>query len=83
LRLNFNGLKKHVSQVAQKQRDGEKRTPRGFVELRATDLVQGSDALGAVVEFSDEDGGRVTIRLASSDTLDVTGLVRTFWNRKR
>jgi len=51
----------------------------GFVELRGADLLGGD----TMVEVSDGDGTRMTIRIGAGGALDVTALINAFrrWAR--
>jgi hypothetical protein len=63
--------------VAESRNGQSSEAPAGFVELR------GSDLLGAatVIEVSDVDGARMTIRLGAGSALDATALVGAFRRR--
>jgi hypothetical protein len=73
LRVNYESLKRRVSVVATPVVSG------GFVELRGADLIGGEPTMsGAVVEVSDGDGARMTIRLAAGTAFDPAALVGAF-----
>jgi len=52
-----------------------------FVELSGAQLLGAAAPAGAVVEISDGDGVRLTIRLAGETPLDVVGVVQGFCRR--
>ena len=54
----------------------------GFVELSAAQLLGGSPAQ-TVLELSDREGRRLTLRLAPGSAVDVLGLVEGFRGRGR
>jgi len=54
---------------------------RGFVEVSGVQLLGASTPMGTVVELTDPDGVRLTIRLGTGEKLDVAGLVHGFWRR--
>lgn len=54
----------------------------GFVEVDAADLLGGSPGQ-TVLELSERDGTRLTLRLAAGSKVDVVGLVEGFRGRRR
>jgi hypothetical protein len=52
-----------------------------FMELSGAQLLGAAVATGSVVEISDGDGARLTIRLAGDTPLDVVGVVQGFCRR--
>ena len=81
LRVNYESLKGRLQLSAARPGDGETR-PGGFVELSAEQLVGAAGHPATVVELSDVDGARLTIRLGGSEGLDVVGLANAFWSRR-
>jgi hypothetical protein len=73
LRVNYESLKHRVSVGPAPAVAGR------FVELRGADLIGGGPPTsGAVVEVSDVDGARMTIRLGADTELDPAALVGAF-----
>ena len=73
LRVNYETLKHRVLGVAVPAASG------GFVELRGADLIGGGPTTsGTVVEVSDVDGARMTIRLGAGTAFDPAALVGAF-----
>ena len=79
LGLNYESLKKRVGEVCA-ERGGGAAKAASFVELSGAHLL--GPASGAVVEVSDADGGRLTVRLATGSELDLAGLVEAFRRRR-
>jgi hypothetical protein len=79
LGLNYESLKKRVGEVGA-ERSGAGTKATGFVEMSGAQLLE--PASGAVVEVSDADGGRLTVRLGTGSALDVGGLVEAFRRRR-
>ena len=77
LGLNFEGLKRRMAEA------GARAAPAGgtFVELSGAQILGASSATGAVVELSDGDGVRLTVRLAAGADVDVARLVAAFRQR--
>ena len=75
LRVDYESLARRVAEA------GGERTAEtkggGFVELRGADLIGAS----TVVEVSDIDGARMTIRIGAGISLDATALVSAFRQR--
>ena len=79
--LGYASLQKRVSATA----DAPSQEPAdeaGFVELSAAQLL-GASAAQTVLELSDRDGTRLTLRLAPGSEVDVLGLVEGFRGRGR
>jgi hypothetical protein len=74
LQVDYQTLARRVAE-ADRERSSEVQTG-GFIELRGADLIAGT----TVVELSDADGARLTIRLGSG-TLDAATLVIAFLRR--
>lgn len=80
LGVDFQSLARRVAEI----RAGEETGPAhvgAFVELSGSQLL-GATAAGPVVEISDGDGVRLTIRLAGGTPLDVVGVVQGFCRRQ-
>ena len=79
--LGYTSLQKRVAAAE----DGSSQEPAeegGFVELSAAQLL-GASAAQTVLELSDRDGTRLTLRLAPGSEVDVLGLVQGFRVRGR
>lgn len=75
LRVDYPSLARRLAEAG-----GEPPGPAGrggFVELRGADLLGGT----TVVEVSDVDGARLTIRLGAGTPLDATALLGAFRRR--
>ena len=80
LRVNFDSLKRRVVEAA--QRGGAATEVGRFVELSGAQILGASAATGSVLELSDRDGVRLTIRLGGGERLNVAELVQGFWSRR-
>lgn len=79
--LSYEGLRKRAS-VGQDKPDPAPGVEGSFVEVNAAQLFGGS--LGqTVLELSDRDGTRLTLRLAAGSEVDVLGLVEGFRGLRR
>lgn len=79
LGLNYESLKRRV-----REGGGERGTAArkaGFIELSGAQLLEPASGR-VVVEVSDADGGRLTVRLGMGSELDVAGLVEAFRRRQ-
>jgi len=75
LRVDYESLARRVAETGG---EGTAETKSdGFVELRGADLLGGA----TVVEVSDTDGARMTIRIGAGSALDATALVSAFRRR--
>jgi hypothetical protein len=72
LRLNFDGLKRRMAET----QAGAPAPTGAFVELAGAQVL--GTGPGAVVEFTGDDGVRMTVRLASGSGLDVARVVAAF-----
>jgi hypothetical protein len=75
LRVDYPSLARRLAETGGKR--GAQVGCGGFVELRGADLIGGA----TVVEVSDVDGARMTIRFGASAALDPTALVGAFRRR--
>lgn len=75
LRIDYESLARRLAEAGG-DRTGDAKTD-GFVELRGADLLGGT----TVVEVSDADGARMTIRLGAGSALDAAALVGAFRRR--
>ena len=57
--------------------------PAGFVEVQGAELLRDDGPFCAVVELSDADGARLTLRLADKGSFDALALAAAFWGRGR
>lgn len=78
LRINVTGLKRRM---AEDVGGGQATGPAAFVELGGAQVLGASSSSGAVIELSDKDDVRLTVRLAAGFELDVAGVVAAFWRR--
>jgi hypothetical protein len=79
--LSYGTLRKRVSARV----DEASRAPAveaGFVEVNAAQLLGGSPGQ-TVLELSERDGTRLTLRLAAGSEVDVLGLVEGFRGLRR
>jgi hypothetical protein len=75
LRVDYGSLARRVAEAIG---EGTVATRHGaFVEVRGADLIGGA----TVIEVSDVDGARMTIRLVAGSQLDATALVGAFRGR--
>lgn len=79
--LGYASLQKWVAATADAPSQ-ESADEAGFVELSAAHLL-GASAAQTVLELSDRDGTRLTLRLAPGSEVDVLGLVQGFVGRRR
>lgn len=75
LRVDYESLARRLAEAGSEGAGQAK--SGGFVELRGADLIGG----GTVVEVSDVDGARMTIRLGAGAEFDATALVGAFRRR--
>ena len=75
LHVDYESLARRVAEAGGERASDMKNA--GFVELRGADLLGGA----TVVEVSDADGARMTIRLGASSALDAAALVGAFRGR--
>jgi len=77
--INFEGLRRRMAEAAT---GGPAATARGaFVELSGAEILGASAPPGPVVELSDGDGVRLTVRLAVGAEVDVARVVAAFRQR--
>ena len=81
VRLNYENLRKRAEQAAHGSHDGEA-CPGGFVELSAAQLLGAPASTQTVLELSDREGTRLTLRLPPGGEVDVPGLVASFQRRQ-
>jgi hypothetical protein len=77
--INFEGLRRRMAESAADGRGAA--APGAFVELSGAEILGATSAAGAVVELSDGDGVRLTVRLAASAEVDVARIVAAFRQR--
>ena len=80
LGVDFESLARRVAE-ARAGAEGDAARTNGFVELSGAQLLGAAVPTGPVVEISDADGVRLTIRLARDTPLDVVGVVQGFCRR--
>ena len=76
LRIDFGTLRLRIAESSARAGSAP---PGEFVELSGAQIL--GSAAGSVVELSDGDGKRLTIRLAATEKLDLAELVRGFCAR--
>ena len=81
LRVDFQSLARRVAEARSGQ-DGAAAHAGAFVELSGAQLLGGAAPAGSVVEMSDGDGLRLTIRLGGGTPLDIAGVVHGFCRRR-
>jgi len=82
LRVSYSSLKTRVMAAASQQRDPGTPAAR-FVELGSAGAFGAARGAGAtVVELTGSDGQKLTLRLASTNELDLPALLREFWGRQ-
>jgi hypothetical protein len=75
LRVDYESLARRVAEAGG---DRARATPKGgFVELRGADLLGGA----TVVEVTDVDGARMTIRLGAGSVIDAAAVIGAFRRR--
>lgn len=57
-------------------------SPSAFVELSGAQILGSTSAAGAVVELSDGDGRRMTVRMPAGTEVDVAAMVAAFRRRE-
>ena len=78
--VDFASLRRRIAEAEASGRRADGAATAGrFVELSGAQILGTPAATGPVVELSDRDGVRLTIRLGGGETLDVAGLVQGFW----
>jgi hypothetical protein len=83
LRLSYDSLKGRVLAAPGGGRGGQQGY-RGFVDFGSAPLMGlGQPAAGPVVELSDADGAKLTIRLTGGGELDARALAESFWARRK
>ena len=80
LRVNYDSLRARVGARRSKRR-APKARGAAFVELGPALPLSPTSPTGPVVELTGADGQKLTLRLASTEELDLPGLVREFWSR--
>lgn len=80
LRLNHESLRRRVEGVTPAR--GSAEAAGEFVELSGAQLLGLPVLGGPVIELSDGDGVRLTVRLAAGSTLDMAQLVEAFRGRR-
>lgn len=80
LRLNHESLRRRVEGGTAPR--GSAEAAGEFVELSGAELLGLPVAAGPVIELSDGDGVRLTVRLAAGSTLDMAQLVEAFRGRR-
>ena len=79
LRVRFETLRSRTAKVAPVATKKPAATA-GFVEVALP--VAAAELAGAVVELSDGNGGKLTIRLPAHSSVDVAGLASAWWSRR-
>lgn len=76
LRVDYQSLARRVAEAGRERVDVA-RSGGGFVELRGADLIGGA----TVVEVSEADGGRLTIRFGAGAEVDAAAMLGAFRRR--
>jgi hypothetical protein len=79
LGVSYNSLQQRVQGTRAKRRES-KGSAATFVELGPPLPFGGG---GPTLELTDSDGAKLAVRLAASEIIDITGLAREFWSRRR
>jgi hypothetical protein len=83
LKLNYESLRLRVEEVEEgTSPSGSAEAAAEFVELSGAQLLGLPVAAGPVIELSDGNGVRLTVRLAAGSTLDMARLVEAFRGRQ-
>ncbi len=78
LRVGYEGLKRRTAKV---ERCGERsRKTSGFVEVALPEPA--TQESGPVVELSNGDGAKLTIRLPAHSSVDIGSLASAWWSRR-
>ena len=80
LRVSYETLKRRTSE-SEKTKRAKGTGPATFVEVDAGQFGALPASTATVVELTDEDGAKLTIRLPGSAHVDVVELVNGFWGR--
>jgi len=80
LRIDFDGLRRRMAETGAGASDP---VPGAFVQLSGAEILgaSASSAPGTVVELSDRDGVRLTVRLTAGSEVDVARVVAAFRHR--
>lgn len=79
LRVNYNGLKRHLVASPTPQPAGAGALPPGFVEVPVTAWPS---APQWVMELEDRCGCKLTLRLAPGDSVAVLALAQGLWRHR-
>jgi hypothetical protein len=74
LRVDYQSLARRVAEAGGERAE---QTGGGFIEVRGANLI----GAATVVEVTDADGARMTIRIGAGSALDATELVGAFRRR--
>lgn len=80
LGVSYDSLKQRAQGKTARKKGSKGSTP-AFVELGAVPLGGGWG--GPTLELTDSDGSKLAVRLAANEIVDMTGLAREFWGRRR
>jgi hypothetical protein len=80
LRLNYESLRRRIEEGTFPR--GSAEAAGEFVELSGAQLLGLPVAAGPVIELSDGNGVRLTVRLQAGSTLDMAQLVEAFRGRR-
>jgi len=84
LQVNYQSLQARLAMAsAATKAQRAPSAPNGFVELSPALPVPAAPRTESVVELSDDEGARLTIRLSAGSDLDVGRLAESFWGRRR
>lgn len=86
LRVNYQGLKDRVGEPASRSKtDSSRESTRtvDFIELAPDAVGTATSAPVTVVELSDADGAKLSMRFEGASGVNVEALVGAFWRRGR
>jgi hypothetical protein len=79
LGISYQALRRRVAEAEGGVPTG---SPSAFVELSGAQILGSASAAGAVVELSDGDGRRMTVRMPAGTAVDVAAMVAAFRRRE-
>lgn len=84
LQVNYQTLQARLAMASAATKSQRAPTaPKGFVELSPTLPMPTAPRTESLVELSDDEGAKLTIRLPAESDLDVERLAESFWSRRR
>ncbi len=83
LKVDYTSLKLRALQAELDRQTGAAASEAGFVEISTAQIFGAHEPVESVVELSDANGARMTIRMPASRAVDLVGLSDAFWRRSR